>query len=299
MTATDDHANLMAEDAVGQAGLRACQEILREESCRSVRYFAQVDSTNSAACRDLHNPSAVGPLPDRTPQDPTLPLPRLYLADAQTAGRGRLGRQWLADDGTLTFTLLLDVGDAGHATIPRDMLPLVALASGVAVARTIEFLAAPIAARIKWPNDVHVGGGKVAGVLVEAVAHRPDRLVVGIGLNVATRLSDFAANLQSPARALSELGRGPTERYAWLPELIRQLRETYARLANDPASVLEELRARCLLTGGAVRYRLGETEGLADCLGIDDDGSLIIRDPSGLRTLRSGEILQVRGGVVG
>gem|GEM_PF-5097263 len=143
MTATDDHASLMAEDSVSQAGLRACQEILREESCRSVRYFAQVDSTNSAACRDLHNPSAVDPLSDKTQLDPTLPLPRLYLADAQTAGRGRLGRQWLADDGTLTFTLLLDVGDAGCATIPRDTLPLVALASGVAVARAIEFLRRP------------------------------------------------------------------------------------------------------------------------------------------------------------
>lgn len=299
MTRTDDHANLLVEGAVNEAGLRACQEILLEQSCRSVRYFAEVDSTNSAAGRELLGPSPAEPPPGETASAPEMLLPRLYLADSQTAGRGRLGRQWLADEGTLTFTLLLDVGDADDATIPRGSLPLVALASGVAVARAIEFLAAPVAAKIKWPNDVHVGGGKVAGLLVEAVAHRPDRLVVGIGLNVATRLSDFAADLQSQARALSDLGRGPSERYVWLPELVRQLRETYAQLVSDPAAVLEELRSRCLLTGGPVRYRLGESEGLADCLGIDDEGSLIIRDPSGLRTLRSGEIWQVRGGAAG
>lgn len=299
MTAADDQANLLAEATVSGVGLRACQEILREEYCRSIRYFAEVDSTNSAACRDLLKPPDGDREPGGSPADPVRQIPRLYLADTQTAGRGRLGRLWMADGGTLTFTLLLDVGDAGEATISSGTLPLVALATGVAVARAIEFLAAPIETKIKWPNDVHVGGGKVAGVLVESVAHRPDRLVVGIGLNVATRLSDFAGTLQTPARALCELGRGPTERYAWLPELVRQLLETYAQLGTEPAAVLEELRARCLLTGAAIRYRLGDTEGLADCLGIDDEGSLIIRDASGLRTLRSGEIWQVRGGSAG
>lgn len=299
MTATGERSNLVAEDGVSDVGRTACQEILRAGYCRSIRYFAEVDSTNSAACRDLLRSPAGERLPGDPSADPATRLPRLYLADAQTAGRGRLGRPWMADGGTLTFTLLLDVGDEGDATIPIGTLPLVALATGVAVARAIEFLAAPIATKIKWPNDVHVGGGKVAGVLVESVAHRPDRLVVGVGLNVATRLGDFAATLQTPARALCELGRGPTERYAWLPELVRQLCETYAQLAADPATVLEELRGRCLLTGTAIRYRLGDSEGLAHCLGIDDEGSLIIRDAAGVRPLRSGEVWQVRGGLAG
>src|SRR5690606_27522139 len=154
--------------------------------------------TNSAACRDL-NGGAV---------DDDALLPRLYLANTQTAGRGRSGRQWLADSGTLTFSLVHAVGETQPQSLPAAVLPLVGLATGVAIARGVEYLAAPVTARIKWPNDVHVGGGKIAGVLVESVASRGDRVVIGIGLNVATDLQRFAAAVSSPARSLSQIARG-------------------------------------------------------------------------------------------
>ncbi|TVQ03683.1 MAG: biotin--[acetyl-CoA-carboxylase] ligase [Planctomycetaceae bacterium] len=300
---SDATCGLVADASVDPSGLDACRELLATGHCRSIRYFAEIDSTNSAACRELMAPPTAAGLiesADSPSGSPTASagLPRLFLADSQKAGRGRLGRHWLADDGTLVWTLVVDVNDDPTATVQTASLPLVALAAGVAVARTIEHLAAPLVAKIKWPNDVHVGGGKVAGVLVESVAQRPDRLVIGVGMNVATRHESFAESLNHPARSLRELGRGPTARYEWLPEIVSQLLVTLAELNTDADAVLEELRHRCLLTGTAVSYRLGGEERCGQCLGIDDRGGLLVRGQDRAEdrvdALRSGEVQQIR-----
>ncbi len=238
---------LVRDPSVDARGLRACRQALQSGDCRSIRYYAEIDSTNSAACRDLNAGGC----------DDDALLPRLYLADAQTAGRGRSGRQWLADGGTLTFSLVYAVGEAHPPALPAAVLPLVGLATGVAIARGVEYLAAPVTARIKWPNDIHVGGGKIAGVLVESVASRSDRVVIGVGLNVATDLQRFADAVNAPARSLSQIVRGPIERYEWLAELLSQLRQAYEELAVEPQQLLQELRRRCLLTGSEIRYQSG------------------------------------------
>jgi biotin-(acetyl-CoA carboxylase) ligase len=94
------------------------------------------------------------------------------------------------------------------------------------------------------------------------------------------------------------LGRGPTARYDWLPEVVTQLLITLAELNTDPDAVLEELRHRCLLTGTAVSYRLNGEERSGHCLGIDDRGGLLVRpqdrDEDRIDTLRSGEVFQIR-----
>ncbi len=284
------------DDDVCEAGRSACQQLLRTAACGSIRYFAEVDSTNSAAARELATATVDAAM-----------LPRLYLADRQTAGRGRLGKQWVADAGTLTFSLLCGT-PLTASEVPQDRAsterpgwlppgsgPLVGLSVGVAVARTIEFLAAPVTARIKWPNDVYVGGGKVAGVLVETVANHPDRFVVGIGLNVATDLSAFAEQIDQPADSLERLARGPHQRYEWLPELIAQLHVCFESLWSGPELLLAELRRRCLLTGTLVRLNVGDFRHEGRCVGIDESGSLLIHDGDRIRAFRSGEASQVRG----
>lgn len=275
---------LVVDPGVDGQGLRACRQALQSGDCRSVRYFAEIDSTNSAACRDLNAGDC----------DDNALLPRLYLADVQTAGRGRSGRQWVADGGTLTFSLVHAVGEAQPPSLPPEVLPLVGLATGVAIARGVEYVAAPVTARIKWPNDVHVGGGKIAGVLVESVASRSDRVVIGVGLNVATDLQRFADAVSSPARSLSEIARGPTERYDWLAELLSQLHQAYEELATEPQQLLQELRSRCLLTGSEVRYQSGGAMQRGRCVGIDGEGALLVQSDHGVQALRSGEVWQVR-----
>jgi BirA family transcriptional regulator, biotin operon repressor / biotin---[acetyl-CoA-carboxylase] ligase len=271
------------------------QEQKQQGDCRSVRYFRCTDSTNTAACQEL----AAGRWQDAAA------LPRLYLADRQSAGRGRLGRRWLADQGTLTFSVIYDVGGEKTNSLHAPALPLVALATGVGIARAIEYLAAPLSARIKWPNDVHVGGGKVAGILVESVGGRPDRLVVGVGLNVATALENFADQIASPASSLSQVARGPAERHAWLPELLAQMRSAYQQLCDQPQQLLDELRARCLLTGSEVRYQQSDTIKRGTCIGVDQGGALLIQDGGIVENKTRGGVgihgassLRMRGGAI-
>ena len=106
-------------------------------------------------------------------------LPRLYLADEQTAGRGRHGRSWHSGAGSLTFSLLT------QWRLPTERPSnLLSIAVGVAIARAIEFACAPLRTRLKWPNDVYVDQGKVAGILIETNHRAADRVVIGVGINV-------------------------------------------------------------------------------------------------------------------
>jgi BirA family biotin operon repressor/biotin-[acetyl-CoA-carboxylase] ligase len=273
---------IVLDGGVCEDGVRACVELIAAGDCRSVRYFAEIDSTNSAACRDL----AGGAFAEADQ------LPRLYLADLQTGGRGRHGRKWVADQGTLTFSVLYGVGSG--LDLDGSRVPMVALATGVAIARTIEYLAAPIVAKIKWPNDVHVAGGKAAGVLVESVANRIDRLVVGVGLNVATKVQRFEGLISQPARSINDLARGPASRYQWLGELVNQMGDAFRQLGADPQPIVDELRDRCLLAGTLVRYQLGDAALSGRCLGVDRDGALLVQTESGIRAIQSGEVTQIR-----
>ncbi len=142
---------IIADQDIDPEGLAACARMVEQQTLGSVRYFKQTDSTNLQAMTDLNAPEAV------------THAPRLHLADSQTAGRGRQGRVWLADDGTLTFTLtLVDQRFASTATgRPTACLPL-PLVVGLALVRTIDQLTDGVVAKLKWPNDVYVDDRKLA-----------------------------------------------------------------------------------------------------------------------------------------
>jgi len=189
----------------------------------------------------------------------------LVTATEQTAGRGRQGRAWTAAAGdALLMSLVL-----------RDPPALLPLAAAVAVADAVTGTSGP-EARIKWPNDVLLGGGKVAGILAEG---RPQEgwTVLGIGLNVA----GGAARL--PERAAT-LGRGPGDVEPVLAAVLAALEDV---LALDELEVLERFRARDALAGREVSW-LG---GHGRAVGVDDAGRLVVEQAGGERTaLEAGEI---------
>ena len=189
----------------------------------------------------------------------------LVTAAAQSAGRGRQGRQWSAPPGrALLMSLVL-----------RDVHPLLPLAAAVAVAQT-----AGDDARIKWPNDVQLGGRKVAGILAEG---RPQEgwAVLGVGVNVAVRVEDLPAELHSTA---ATLGREPAGVEPFLAELLAALERA---LALAPGDVLDAWRARDALTGREISWPGGR----GTAAGIDGEGRLVVELPSDGRTaLDAGEV---------
>ena len=170
----------------------------------------------------------------------------LVTAGVQTAGRGRQGRTWVAPVGS---SLLLSL-------VLRDTDLLLPLRAGLAVAD----LAGPDAL-VKWPNDVLLGGRKVAGVLVEA---RPQEgwAVLGIGVNAALDVADLPLELHETA---GTLGRADLE--GALTELLEHLER---RLAEPPEATLSALNARDALLERPIAWVGGEGTGA----GIDEHGSL-------------------------
>jgi BirA family biotin operon repressor/biotin-[acetyl-CoA-carboxylase] ligase len=188
----------------------------------------------------------------------------VVTADEQTAGRGRQGRSWSAPPGR---ALLCSI-------VLREPPPLLPLIAGIAVAET-----AGSAAVIKWPNDVLIGGRKIAGILVEGRPH--DRwAVLGIGLNVAIRPDELPPELRERA---GTLGLGPEAIEPTLTGLLAVLARWLGRPGGE---ALEAIRARDALLGQPVRWEGGEGIGA----GIDSSGRLLVATAGAEVRLDAGEV---------
>ncbi len=198
----------------------------------------------------------------------------LVTAAVQTAGRGRQGRSWSAPAGSSLLCSL----------VIREPPPLVSLRAGVAVAHLVDAAAGGERtgfgpARVKWPNDVLVGGRKVAGILVEG---RPQEgwVVLGIGINVAVRVRELEGELRDRAASLGlEPGSVETVLASLLEELGRWL-------SAEPGVVLGALRARDALLGRTI----GWAEGRGVAAGIDDEGRLLVDLDGGRAALSAGDV---------
>lgn len=273
---------LDAQNDVDPAGLIACETLAASRTFASIRYVATTDSTNSLALAELDQADS-----------PSTPC--LYLADSQTAGRGRHGRVWVSDPGTLTFSLVIPRLAYSALSGRGAVVAPVSIAVGVAIARTIEHLAAPFSARLKWPNDVYLNDRKVAGILIETAPRQLDALVVGVGLNVATKMQDTDASIQSYAISICELTQRYPERYQWLAECVEQIFDALDQCVHSPHEIIAEQRRRCVLRGQMIRYCLADRWLTGQCEGIDDQGALLVRSGETLHRLNSGDVQRVRG----
>lgn len=201
-----------------------------------------------------------------------------WVAEEQTAGRGRQGRGWWAPAGeSLTFSVLL------RDTPPPSRLPLIALVAGLAVRDAVASAAPNSDVKIKWPNDVVIGGRKVAGVLVEAITSGPRVLAIaiGIGINVHTRVfpAEISDRATSVALALGARS-SPPDRASILAETLGVLdRDLQLVAARGLGPVRGRLEAVDALRERRVRSDAGD-QGVAS--GIDDDGRLVVRRDGGL-----------------
>lgn len=247
---------------------------------RHVGWLSEVDSTNSLAKRwYVENSKAT---------------PALFVADQQTAGRGRGGNQWWSPNGCLMMTLVIPINE-----LPSDpnLHPQLALVTGVALTATVDVLLSEsnvAATQLKWPNDAYLNGRKLAGILIEALQTKSQTtgFAIGIGINTQVDWSEAPEHIRVKAVCLSSAAGRAIERETVLVELIQQIREQLARWRERPDEWLSNWRERCLLSGRVVKLRVGESgELVGRCEGIDIDGRLLIRTESDLHTLTACEIL--------
>ncbi|MEW6227632.1 MAG: biotin--[acetyl-CoA-carboxylase] ligase [Bacillota bacterium] len=242
-----------------------------------IQRFASVDSTNAVA-RRLAECGA----PEGT----------CIVAGTQSAGRGRLGREWHSPPGGLWLSVILRPRVA-----PRDIGKL-SLVAGVAATEAIrEVVRLP--AMTKWPNDVVVAGKKVCGVLVEGrwQGGIADFLVAGIGINVAIDLAALPPGVRAAAGTLLE-PRDPNAlavREALLGSLLKELETFYRRfLSGDFSGILEKARLYSDTLGRQVVAAGSDARIQGTAVDIDSDAALIVRTPLGDVRVVSGDVT-IRG----
>lgn len=202
----------------------------------------------------------------------------VVLADRQSAGKGRLGRQWVSPGGVNLYLSVVLRPD-----LPPYEAPQLTFLSAVAVARAIE-AEQGLQPAIKWPNDLLLNGRKVAGLLNEmnAETDRVGFVILGIGVNLNMRSEQFPGDLRTPATSVSlELGR-PVARMAFAARLLTALDQEYARFLGsgfDP--VREAWATRCNAYGRLVRVEQGGRLVEGAFAGIDHDGAMLLTTVDG------------------
>ncbi len=235
-----------------------------------MRRFGEVDSTN----RYLLDQARSG-----------APEGVVAVADHQTAGRGRLGRTWLAPPGSsLLVSVLL------RPALPAERLHLAVAAVALAACDACESEAG-VRPAVKWPNDLVVDDGgagerKLAGVLAEVAL---PAVVVGIGINVNWP-PELPPELAGRATALNHLAGRDVSREGLLERLLAGVD---ARLP-DWQAVASEYRRRCATLGRPVRVELagGTVDGTA--VDLTGDGHLVVDGEGGRRTVGAGDVVHVR-----
>ena len=219
----------------------------------------------------------------------------VLVAEQQSAGRGRLGRVWVAPPrAALTFSVLLR-----PEAVPRARLGWLPLLAGVAVAAAVRAVAG-VDAQLKWPNDVLAGPGKLAGILAEASGAA---VVVGIGVNVSTGPGELPPPGPGAlaATSLHLEGAASLDRTALLAEILAGLERRYQAWCqvfgdSERSGLRAEYTGLCATIGRRVRVELPGgrlLDGLA--AGVDADGRLLVSvPPDADLPVAAGDIVHLR-----
>jgi BirA family biotin operon repressor/biotin-[acetyl-CoA-carboxylase] ligase len=248
----------------------------RPEFWKAFHFFHVIDSTNARAVE----------FSGKGAEHATV-----VCADAQTSGRGRMGRKWESPPGlNLYLSLLL------RPPVDPTLAPQLTLVTAVALAAAVEGVSG-LRAGLKWPNDVYLDGRKAAGILAEMSAD-PDRLrhvVIGVGLNVNAERRDFPEELRDKATSLKIVAGRSFRRVEVLARFLDSFAECYgAFLSGGFKALLPSFRQQDVLAGKKVLLRLGKEEARGRILEVDESGLLLFRREGGSRPekVASGEILE-------
>jgi BirA family transcriptional regulator, biotin operon repressor / biotin---[acetyl-CoA-carboxylase] ligase len=260
-------------DRLGELELRPL--LNTDEIGHTLHWFAEVGSTNDVAKRLAEEGAAHG---------------EVVLAEAQSAGRGRRGRNWTSPPGRNVYLSVVLRPD-----LPTARATEMTLLAAVAVCEVVR--EAGVSSRIKWPNDVLAGGRKLAGILTELAAD-PDQLqwlVLGVGVNVNLRAEEVPAEIRDIATSVAIERGQPVPRALFAAALLSALEAWLDRHAADGFEVVREAwKAMSDTLGREVRVRVAgaDLEGLAE--DIDEAGALLVRTSSGLTRVLAGDVEHLR-----
>lgn len=227
-------------------------------------YYDQIDSTNRVA-KEL---AKVGK-----------PAGTVVQAGQQTAGRGQYGRAFSSPAGGLYFSLIL------RPDLELAHLPLVTLATGLSC-REVLHTSYGLDTRIKWPNDIYLDHKKIAGMLCESVlSDRPElvsSVVVGVGLNVNSTVSDFQPELQPLVTTLSAHLNKQIPLPSLLTLLVGTINTKVEMLSRDPQTILAQWQRFDYLKEKAVVHTAGSTTIVGTGRGLTAQGHYRIMDAHGL-----------------
>ncbi len=242
---------------------------------KRIEHFREVGSTNDVA-KELASQGA---------EEGTV-----VIAETQSGGKGRLGREWFSPRGGIWLSVIL------RPRLSPDEVPKVALMLGVAAAKALR--GTGLDCYLKWPNDVLVRGRKVSGILTEMDAEmdKVNYIVAGVGINANNDVDDFPSEFRHSATTVkTELGR-EVSRVAVVINLLEELEKSYRFFTSGKFEiVLREWRDLARTIGKEVRILTHNKTIEGTALDIDGDGALLLQLKDGrVEKILSGDCIHLR-----
>ncbi|MDW7775926.1 MAG: biotin--[acetyl-CoA-carboxylase] ligase [Methanosarcinales archaeon] len=227
---------------------------------KQIYYFDEIDSTNRKA-REL----APG-CPDGT----------IILAERQSEGRGRMGKEWYSPQGGIWLSIIL------KPDISPEHIYRLTLVAGVAVVETLVDMG--IAAQIKWPNDILINEKKVCGILTEVDAEMDavNFVIVGIGINANIELDMLPPLFGVHSTSLKSAAGSAINRVELVQRLLERFEQDYGTfMSGDFDSILKRWREHSATLNRRVRIVTRFRTIVGEAVGIDHDGALVVEMEDG------------------
>lgn len=210
----------------------------------------------------------------------------LVIAEEQTAGKGRRGRQWFSGKGGIYCSYLFS------PRLSLEEITIIPVIAALSVSLSIESLY-DLEPKIKWPNDVLINKRKVSGILVELIGE-PDkiaRVVVGVGINVNQNAKEFKGELETKAVTLKELSGKQVDRKILLTEILTRLEKLVKEFNDKPDRVIDQLKKYSCVLNREVIIESTRNQIKGTAVDLDSSGALILKLEDGsLKRVMSGDV---------
>lgn len=238
---------------------------------KNIEYFSTINSTNQKAKEDAFN------LEDGS----------VLIAEEQTGGRGRLGRQWISPDGKGIWMSIVLKPELDPYKVSK-----ITLIGVVAVFNALKNIG--IDSQIKWPNDILINGKKVGGILTEMSSelNMIDYIIMGIGINANLDKEDFPQDLKNKGTSLKIEIKREINRKELTAKILNELEKLYIEFKEngDIGEIIPILRENTITLGKEILVIRGKTERIGKAIDIDEQGELVVEFQSGRENIISGQV---------